>query len=86
MAAVARIADDNLEQVNCLVEWPSAVACDFEDGFLAVPQEALVATMEANQKFFPVLDAAGRLTHRFHRHRQHRIQGRRRRSARATNA
>jgi glycyl-tRNA synthetase beta chain len=62
---VARIADDNREQVNCLVEWPSAVACDFEDGFLAVPQEALVATMEANQKFFPVLDAAGKLTHRF---------------------
>ena len=62
---VARIADDNLEQVNCLVEWPSAVACDFEDGFLAVPQEALVATMEANQKFFPVLDADGKLTHRF---------------------
>ena len=62
---VARIDAGNLEQVNCLVEWPSAVACDFEDTFLAVPQEALVATMETNQKFFPVLDAGGRLTHRF---------------------
>ncbi|HKN79132.1 MAG TPA: glycine--tRNA ligase subunit beta, partial [Lysobacter sp.] len=62
---VARIADDNLEQVNCLVEWPSAVSCDFEEAFLAVPQEALVATMEDNQKFFPVLDGQGRLTRHF---------------------
>ncbi len=61
----ARIAADNLAQVNCLVEWPSAVACTFERDYLAVPQEALVATMEANQKFFPVLDAAGRLTEHF---------------------
>ena len=62
---VARITQDNLEQVNCLVEWPSAVLCGFEKEFLAVPQEALIATMEANQKFFPVLDAGGRLTERF---------------------
>lgn len=62
---VARIDAGNLEQVNCLVEWPSAVSCGFEREFLAVPQEALVATMEANQKFFPVLDAQGRLMERF---------------------
>jgi glycyl-tRNA synthetase beta chain len=61
----ARIDDDNLAQVNCLVEWPSAVACSFDPGFLAVPQEALVATMETNQKFFPVLDDAGGLTEHF---------------------
>ena len=61
----ARIDAGILEQVNCLVEWPSAVACSFEPGFLAVPQEALIATMEANQKFFPVLDAAGKLSERF---------------------
>ena len=61
----ARIDAGNLAQVECLVEWPVAVACSFETGFLAVPQEALVATMEANQKFFPVLDAEGRLTERF---------------------
>ncbi|TAK38814.1 MAG: glycine--tRNA ligase subunit beta [Lysobacteraceae bacterium] len=62
---VARIDDGNLEQVNCLVEWPAAVLCSFERDFLAVPQEALVATMEANQKFFPVLDDGGRLTEHF---------------------
>jgi glycyl-tRNA synthetase beta chain len=47
---VARITDDNLEQVVNLVEWPSAVLCE---------------TMEINQKFFPVLDAAGKLTEKF---------------------
>ena len=62
---VARIAQDNLAQVECLVEWPSAVLCGFEAEFLAVPQEALVATMEDNQKFFPVLDAQGKLTPAF---------------------
>ena len=61
----ARISDDNLAQVNCLNEWPVAVACAFERDFLAVPQEALVETMEVNQKFFPVLDGAGRLTEHF---------------------
>lgn len=62
---VARITADNLEQVNCLVEWPSAVLCSFEPEFLAVPQEALIATMEANQKFFPVLGDGGKLTEHF---------------------
>jgi glycyl-tRNA synthetase beta chain len=61
----ARKTDDNLEQVQCLVEWPKAVLCAFEREFLAVPQEALIATMEANQKFFPVLDADGKLTEHF---------------------
>ena len=62
---VARIEPGNLAEVECLVEWPVPVACSFDAEFLAVPQEALVATMEANQKFFPVLDGDGRLTERF---------------------
>ncbi|MCW1979557.1 glycine--tRNA ligase subunit beta [Xanthomonas campestris] len=61
----ARISDDNLEQVVNLVEWPSAVLCSFERAFLAVPQEALIETMEINQKFFPVLDDGGKLTEQF---------------------
>jgi glycyl-tRNA synthetase beta chain len=60
-----RIDPGNLEQVNCLVEWPVAIACSFDRDFLAVPAEALIATMEANQKFFPVLDAGGALTAHF---------------------
>jgi glycyl-tRNA synthetase beta chain len=62
---VARITDDNLEQVVNLVEWPAAVLCSFEREFLAVPQEALIETMEINQKFFPVLDDGGKLTEKF---------------------
>lgn len=61
----ARIEPGNLAEVECLVEWPKAVACSFDAGFLAVPHEALIATMEANQKFFPVLDADGRLGEHF---------------------
>jgi len=61
----ARITDDNLEQVVCLTEWPAAVLCGFEPAFLAVPQEALIETMEINQKFFPVLSDGGKLTEHF---------------------
>ncbi|MEO5565099.1 MAG: glycine--tRNA ligase subunit beta, partial [Luteimonas sp.] len=61
----ARIDEGNLAQVNCLVEWPSAVSCSFDENFLEVPAEALVATMEANQKFFPVLDGNGKLGRHF---------------------
>ena len=61
----ARIPDELLEEVNCLVEWPKAVLCSFEPGFLRVPQEALVSTMETNQKFFPVLSTDGKLSESF---------------------
>lgn len=61
----ARVTDDNLEQVVCLTEWPAAVLCSFESAFLAVPQEALIETMEINQKFFPVLSDGGKLTEHF---------------------
>ena len=65
VGAEARIHEDNLEQVVCLNEWPVAVRCRFEETFLKVPQEALISTMETNQKFFPVRDAGGRLTEHF---------------------
>jgi glycyl-tRNA synthetase beta chain len=61
----ARIDAGVLEEVNCLVEWPAAITCSFERDFLRVPQEALILTMETNQKFFPVLDGDGRLTEHF---------------------
>jgi len=61
----ARIDDGILGEVNGLTEWPAAVACSFDAEFLAVPAEALIATMEANQKFFPVLDADGKLSEHF---------------------
>lgn len=52
----ARITDALLDEVCNIVEWPVAVACSFEPAFLDVPQEALIASMEDHQKFFPVLD------------------------------
>ena len=61
----ARVDAGILAEVNGLTEWPKAVLCSFEREFLAVPSEALIATMEANQKFFPVLDADGKLGERF---------------------
>jgi glycyl-tRNA synthetase beta chain len=39
--------------------------CQFEEAFLQVPQECLILTMKANQKYFPLLDASGQLSHRF---------------------
>ncbi|MEN9419980.1 MAG: glycyl-tRNA synthetase subunit beta [Pseudomonadota bacterium] len=54
-----------LDEVTALVERPNVLTCRFEEQFLAVPQECLILTMKANQKYFPLLDAAGRLTNRF---------------------
>ena len=54
-----------LDEVTALVERPNVLVCEFEKEFLAVPQECLILTMKANQKYFPLLDANGKLTHQF---------------------
>ncbi|MBS0501433.1 MAG: glycine--tRNA ligase subunit beta [Burkholderiaceae bacterium] len=54
-----------LDEVTALVERPKVLVCQFDPAFLEVPQECLILTMKANQKYFPLLDGAGRLTHRF---------------------
>ncbi|MBM3390627.1 MAG: glycine--tRNA ligase subunit beta [Betaproteobacteria bacterium] len=54
-----------LDEVTALVERPNVLACQFEQEFLDVPQECLILTMKANQKYFPLLDAKGRLTNKF---------------------
>jgi glycyl-tRNA synthetase beta chain len=54
-----------LDEVTALVERPNVLTCQFEQEFLDVPQECLILTMKANQKYFPLLDAAGRLTNKF---------------------
>ena len=60
------IEDDALlDEVTALVERPNVLVCEFEKEFLEVPQECLILTMKANQKYFPLLDAQGRLTNRF---------------------
>ena len=57
--------DALLDEVTALVERPNVLLCRFEPEFLAVPPECLILTMKANQKYFPLLDAAGKLTHQF---------------------
>jgi glycyl-tRNA synthetase beta chain len=54
-----------LDEVTALVERPNVLVCEFEKQFLDVPQECLILTMKANQKYFPLLDAAGKLTNKF---------------------
>ena len=62
---VPRLRQELIDEVKNLVEWPVGIACTFEREFLRVPQEALIMTMESNQKFFPVFDADGKLTEHF---------------------
>jgi glycyl-tRNA synthetase beta chain len=57
--------DALLDEVTALVERPNVLLGRFEEAFLAVPQECLILTMKANQKYFPLLDAAGKLTNQF---------------------
>ena len=60
------IEDDALlDEVTALVERPNVLTCEFEKQFLEVPQECLILTMKANQKYFPLLTAEGKLTHQF---------------------
>jgi glycyl-tRNA synthetase beta chain len=54
-----------LDEVTALVERPNVLLCRFEPEFLDVPAECLILTMKANQKYFPLLDAEGKLTHQF---------------------
>ena len=64
--ALAAIEDEALlDEVTALVERPNVLVCAFEKEFLDVPQECLILTMKANQKYFPLLDAKGKLTNQF---------------------
>ncbi|MDP1528280.1 glycine--tRNA ligase subunit beta [Rhodoferax sp.] len=57
--------DALLDEVTALVERPNVLTCQFEAQFLAVPQECLILTMKANQKYFPLVDTQGKLTNQF---------------------
>ncbi|MDP1827574.1 MAG: glycine--tRNA ligase subunit beta [Polaromonas sp.] len=63
---VKAIDDDALlDEVTALVERPNVLVCEFEKEFLGVPQECLILTMKANQKYFPLLEASGKLSNKF---------------------
>ncbi|MDZ4358648.1 MAG: glycine--tRNA ligase subunit beta, partial [Variovorax sp.] len=57
--------DALLDEVTALVERPNVLVCSFEPEFLDVPQECLILTMKANQKYFPLVDTHGKLTNQF---------------------
>ena len=60
------IADDALlDEVTALVERPNVLVGEFETEYLEVPQECLILTMKANQKYFPLLDGNSKLTNKF---------------------
>jgi len=54
-----------VQEVTGLVERPTVMVCNFDEAFLQVPQECLILTMKANQKYFPLLDADGKLSNQF---------------------
>ncbi len=58
-------ADGLLDEVTALVEWPVVYVGEFEAEYLEVPQECLILTMQQNQKYFPLLDASGKLLNKF---------------------
>lgn len=65
VGGVAVIDPNLLDEVTALVEWPVALTGQFEERFLAVPSEALIASMKEHQKYFHVVDASGKLKNNF---------------------
>lgn len=61
VGAVAIVPDELLDEVTALVDLPVALRASFEERFLAVPQEALISTMQADQKYFCLTDKDGKL-------------------------
>lgn len=61
----AEINQDLLEEVNYLVEWPTALCGKFEEKFLSLPKECIITPMREHQRYFPVLDEDGNLLNKF---------------------
>ncbi len=61
----AEINEDLLEEVNYLVEWPTALCGKFEEKFLRLPKECIITPMREHQRYFPVLDEDGNLLNKF---------------------
>ena len=53
--------DDLLEEINYLVEWPTALCGGFEESYLALPDAAIITPMKDHQRYFPLVDQAGKL-------------------------
>ena len=66
------MSDALLDEVTALVEWPVPLAAQFEERFLALPREVLIATLQDHQRYFPVEDAERRADAVVHHRQQHR--------------
>ena len=53
--------DDLLEEINYLVEWPTALCGGFEESYLALPDAAIITPMKDHQRYFPLVDQNGKL-------------------------
>ena len=53
--------DDLLEEINYLVEWPTALCGGFEESYLALPDAAIITPMKDHQRYFPLVDQEGKL-------------------------
>ncbi len=65
LGGTAHIEDVLLDEVTALVEWPVAISGSFGKEFLEIPQECLISSMQDHQKYFPVVDGAGKLMPNF---------------------
>ena len=65
IAGTAIEDDELLEEVTSIVEWPVVLIGSFDEAFLTVPPEPLIYSMKDHQKYFPVLDKAGKLMNKF---------------------
>ena len=57
--------EDLLEEVNYIVEYPTAFYGEFDESYLSLPKEAIITPMKEHQRYFPVLDADGKLLNKF---------------------
>ena len=65
LGGIAQIDNALLDEVTALIEWPVAVSGSFDPDFLNIPQECLISSMQDHQKYFPVVDADGKLMPNF---------------------
>ncbi len=63
--SVVHIEEDLLEEITALNEWPVPITGNFDEKYLALPDECLITTMQTNQKYFPVIGEDGKLLPHF---------------------
>ena len=65
LGGVLMMDEDLLEEVNYIVEYPTAFYGEFDESYLSLPKEAIITPMKEHQRYFPVLDKEGKLLNKF---------------------